>query len=141
MSCSGRLAWLLAAALAGQAAAEPAKGPSDDYAVLAYMHSVAWRMAARTCERGVQDYRVRFNAAYSAWEKRNAETLRRGDRLFQRAKNREWQGIPATRVEANEVARAEEELKRPPDEVGPLALDAEQRAGCDRLLADLSAGS
>ena len=142
MSCCARLAVLLAGALVFQAApAADDRGTPDDYAVLAYMHSVAWRYMARTCERGVRDYRVQFDAAYSAWERKNADTLKRGDRLFQRAKNREWQGIPTTRVEANEIARIEGVLKKSPDEVGPLELDADQRAGCEKLLKDLAAGT
>ena len=142
MSFFDRSMLLLAGTFAiSDIAAQTAKGPSDDYAVLAYMRSVAMRTAARTCERGIPGYRSQFDAAYGIWETRNADTLKRGARLFGRAKNQEWQGIPATRVEANEVALAEEALKTPPRDAGPLPLDAEQRASCDRLVLDLSTGS
>lgn len=139
MTCCARLALLVAGAIAFQGAAAQ---PSDDYSMLAYMQSVAWRMMARTCERGVQDYRVQFDAAYAAWAKKNAEALKRGDRLFQRAKNREWmESLPTSRLEATEIAKAEEALKRPPDEVGPVELNADQRAGCERMLKGFAAGN
>ncbi len=143
MTCCARLAVLVAGALAWQAAvaAPPSAHLSDEYSVHAYMNSVAWRTMARTCERGVPGYRVQFDSAYAAFPRKNAEALKRGDRLFHRAMNREWKGIPATRVEANEIARAEAALKRSPDEVGPLELNADQRAGCERMLKDLAAGS
>jgi hypothetical protein len=132
---------VLAALLALPAvAAETAKGPSDDFAVLAYMRSVAWRTSARACERGLPGYRSQFDSAYASWEKKNADTLKRGARLFQRAKNQEWKGIPATRVEANEVALAENVLKKPPEDTSPLPLNAEQRTNCDQLILDLSKG-
>ena len=116
------------------------RNKDDDFAFQAFLFSLAARRTARTCERGLPDYRPRFDDLYKLWFTRQRERVARGESLFREAlKKRDLSETERATLE--QIERAIAELARPPRDVSPLELTESTIAMCAKILVELENGA
>lgn len=104
-----------------------------------FVESLSVRRNARTCERGIEDYKTTFADLYRTWSEKHQVELSRGEAIFRAAlKTKDLKDYPfTTRAVLARTDEALGELARPPKSSGPLTLDARTTAACEKVLASL----
>lgn len=108
-------------------------------AFLAFLQSVAARSTARLCERGIPDYRERFDSLFARWSEKYHDDVAQGEVLFREAARNKDQPSGA-RGKIEQMERTIEALSRSPLQTGPLTLDEGTQTACEGNLSELEAG-
>lgn len=112
---------------------------TDAQAFLMFLQSVAAQRTARMCERGVPEYRQRFDDLYARWSAKHRGRIAQGESVFREALSKKDQ--PYTdRSKLEQIEKAIAELAQSPSETSPITLDDHWKAGCEENLAELDAG-
>jgi hypothetical protein len=131
---AGLLGLLVLAGAAPVAAQSRSRAEAGDF--LAFLQSVAARRTAQVCERGITDYRSRFDELYTRWSARYGDRITRGQARFSEAlANKDLARTERTKLE--EVERALEDLAQTPRSTDPITLTESMRGVCDENLQEL----
>lgn len=112
---------------------------AEDFAFLAFLQNIVAQRTARICERGMPDYRQRFDGLYARWSEKHRDTIARGEVVFRDAiKNRNRPDTENANLE--QIEKAVSELAQSSGDTNPIELNDNQRAECENNLSDLEAG-
>lgn len=112
---------------------------AEAYAFLSFLQSVTSQRTATMCERGIPEYRQRFDTLYTRWSEKHRDAIARGEGVFRNAiRTKDRTGTDNAKLE--EIENAIAELAQGSGDTSPIKMNAALLAVCKNNLADLEGG-
>ena len=118
------------------------KADANDFQM--FRHTIAVRLNARVCERGVPEFGKKFGPLYDKWSEKHRAEIARGESLFKDALNKKDSKGPLSidRATLKKVEEGLTELAEPAQATGPTPAAqtppaAQTTAACEKLLTFL----
>jgi hypothetical protein len=113
------------------------KADAQDFQM--FRNTVAVRLNARICERGLPEYGETFGDLYAKWSEKHHAEIVRGESLFKQGLNvRDPKRYPyIDNVTLTRLETGLAELAQPPPATGPTPTAAQTALSCEKLLTFL----